>query len=790
MKQLPAVEAYPLIQGPEGPEAPLREEKEIDLRDYWKVLLKRRWTVFALFSIVVVTTMIATFAMKPIYRGTCTIQIDKENPQIVDFKEIFAVNTMDQDYYQTQYKILESRTLARRVIESLKLKNHPEFSIEQPGFFRSLGSDLWNFLSGLPGSLSSSKKDSEKEPLKTDLSNRRDPTKERLEMAPETARDTLLVNRFLGKLKIEPIRNSRLVKIHFDSNDRELSPRVANELAAAYIQQNLDYRFSATEQAKDWLTAQIDQLKAKVERADEALQAFGSKHDILSLEEKENITMQRLAELNEALAKAEADRMAKEALYRQTFNRKIDSLPMVFENKLILELKQTYVQLESQYMKLSQTYKSDYPEMVRLKKQMDSIQRQIDAETERVIAGIRNDYEAALRRESLVRAAFAEQKARAMEMKDKAIQYNILKREADTNRELYKDLLQRMKQASVTMSLTASNIKIVDRAEVPTTPHKPNKTLNFLLSVVVGLFLGVGLAFFLEYLDNTVKTPEEVETVLRLPSFGLVPEIASEKRRGETSLSYPVELITHGHPKSMLAEAYRNIRTSVLLSFSEHPPKTLLFSSANPGEGKTTTAINTAIALAQTGAPVLVIDADLRKPRLHRLFVTENGVGLSSYLSGNASLESVVSRSEVPNLCFIPAGPLPPNPSELLGSNLCKTMIESLKERFAHILLDSPPILGFADTVILSNLVDGVVLVAEAGKTPRETLQHARDILLQVNAKILGVVINRVALDRSDYGYYYYRYYYYYGSDGKKKKRKKELTFETSEEQSSPDAGE
>lgn len=778
MKQLPAAEAYPLLQGPRENDIVTLEEKEIDLRHYWKVLHKRRWTVLASFLIVVVTTMIATFAMRPIYRGTCTIQIDKENPQIVEFKEIFAVNMMDQDYYQTQYKILESRSLAKRVIDALHLSEHPEFASQPKGFLGSLVSDLWDSFSS-----SSSPKSIFPSSEEASRSVSKDPSK-RLEKGKglsESTRDTRLINLFLRKLKIEPIRNSRLVKIHFDSNDPELSTRVANTLATTYIQQNIEYRFNATEQAKDWLSAQIDQLKAKVERADEALQAFGSKHDILSLEEKENITMQRLTELNEALAKAEADRMAKEALYRQTFNRSIDSLSMVFENKLIQELKQSYVQLESQYMKLSQTYKPDYPEMVRLKKQMDSVQKQIEAETERVINGIRNDYESALRRESLVRAAFEQQKARAMEMKDKAIQYNILKREADTNRELYKDLLQRMKQASVTLSMTASNIKIVDRAEIPTDPYKPKKGLNFLLATVVGLFLGVGLAFFLEYLDNTVKTPEDVETILRLPSFGMVPEIASERKRGEPGPLYPVELITHAHPKSILAEAYRNIRTSVLLSFSEHPPKTLVFSSANPAEGKTTTAINTAIALAQTGTRVLVVDADLRKPRLHRLFEAENGAGLSTYLSGNAPLESVIKASEIPNLSFIPAGPLPPNPSELLGSNLCKTMMEWLKGQFDHVLFDSPPILGFADTVILATCVDGVVLVAQAGKTPRETLHHARDILLQVNAKILGVIINRVDIERSDYGYYYYRYYYYYGGDGKKKR--KELPFDEPEGQ-------
>jgi len=732
-----------------------QEEREVNLRDYWKIIQKRRWIIIAFFLIVLIATAVATFTMKPIYRGTTTIQINKENPQIVDFKEIFAVNTMDMDYYQTQYKILESRSLARRVIQNLKLSEHPEFQTK-PGtpFQQSKSKTLTS-----PSTYFS--------PSNKDLS--------------EDEKETSLINQFLKKLKIEPIRNSRLVKIHFDSNTPELSAQVSNTLAATYIQQNLETRFVATERAKEWLTKQLGELKAKVERADEDLQAFGSKHDIISLDEKENVTMQRLTELNETLTKAEAERMAKEALYKQTKEKNIDSLSSILENKLIMDLKQAYIQLEAQYMKLSETYKPEYPEMVRLKSQMDTVQKRLDAEINKIIVGIRNDYESNLRREALLRQAYQQQKAKALEMKQRGIQYNILKREADTNRELYKGLLQRMKEAGVSAGITASNIQVIDQAELPTKPYRPNKPLNLLLAAVVGLFLGVGLAFFFEYLDNTVKTTEDVEQLIRLPSYGMVPEISSERRRRlEKGTSYPVELITHGHPKSMLSEAYRNIRTSILLSFSEKPPKRILLTSPNPAEGKTTTVINIAIALAQTGARVVIVDTDLRKPRIHKVFDKENGVGLSNFLSGRAELESLVKGTEIPNLFYIPSGPIPPNPSELIGSNLFKSMMVSLEERFDHIVLDSPPVLGFADSIILSTFVDGIILVVSGGKTPRETLQRAKEVLQQVNAKILGVIINRVDIHRSDYGYYYYRYHSYYGKEGKK--GKKELPYISEEE--------
>ncbi|MGQ9645846.1 MAG: GumC family protein [Thermodesulfobacteriota bacterium] len=748
-KQVPAFpsEQYDQFPQPVYASPSSHEPKEVELRDYWKVILKRKWTIVSFTFIVLLATGVMTFTMRPIYRSTATIQINKENPQVVDFKEIFSVNTMEMDYYQTQYRILESRTLAKRVIHSLKLSEHPEFLPKPETAYQAWKSKILNLFSG-----SSSSPREETSPA-------------------ETKKEILLINQFLNRLKIEPIRNSRLVKIHFDSNYPELSVQVANAVATTYMQQNLEIRFITTEKAKEWLTGQLQDLKAKVERADEDLQVFGSKHDIISLDEKENVTLQRLTELNEALTKAESDRIAKEAIYRQIRGKNIDSLPPILENKLISDLKQAFIQLEAQYVKQLETLKPDHPEMTRLKKQMEILKARLDGEIGKIAAGLKNDYESALKRESLLRQAFEQQKKRVMEMKEKAIQYNILKREADTNRELYKGLLQRMKEAGISAGITASNIQVVDQAELPIKPHKPKKALNLTLAFIVGLFLGMGLAFFFEYLDNSVKTPEDVEQLVRLPFFGLVPGISHERRkRVDRENSYPVELITYGHPKSMLSEAYRNIRTSILLSFSGKPPKKIVISSPNPAEGKTTTVINTAIALSQTGARVLIIEADLRKPRISRIFEQENGIGLSNFLSGNAELDSIIRKTEIPNLFCILSGPVPPNPSELLGSVIFKNMIESLGERFDHLVIDAPPILGFADSIILSTSVDGVILVVQGGKTPRETLQRAKDVLSQVNARILGVVINRVNIQGSGYdgyGYYYYRYHSYYGEKSK-----------------------
>jgi succinoglycan biosynthesis transport protein ExoP len=753
-KQLPAIssERYGQVPQPGYSSSSYQERNEAHLRDYWKVIQKRKWTIISFTLIVLIVTGVMTFTMEPIYRATATIQINKENPQIVDFKEIFSIDTMEMDYHQTQYKILGSRSLARRVIHAMKLAEQPDFLPKPPSSFQQWKTKILRPISKFFSKFFSSGK--------SELS--------------EKNRETLLINQFLSRLQIEPIRNSRLVKIHFDSNSPELSAQVANLLASNYIQQNLEARFVTTEQAKEWLTKQLKDLKGKVETADENLQAFGSKHDIISLDDKENVTMQRLTELNEALTKAESDRIAKEALYKQIKNKNIDSLPPILENQLVADLRRDYIQIEAQYVKLLETLKPDHWDMVRLKKQMDMLKDRLDGEIKRIVTGIENDYESALRRETLLRQTFDQQKEKTMQMKEKAIQYNILKREADTNRELYKGLLQRMKETGISAGITASNILIVDKAELPIGPYKPNKRRNLALALIVGLFLGVGLAFFFEYLDNSVKTAEDVEQGIQLPFFGLVPEVSYERRRRATNgTPWPVELVTFCHPKAMLSEAYRNIRTSILLSFSEKPPQKIAILSPNPEEGKTTTALNTAIALSQTGARVLVLEADLRRPRLHKIFDQENGVGLSNFLSGHAELDATIRGTEIPNLFYILSGPIPPNPSELLGSNLFKSMMESLGERFDHIVLDAPPILGFSDSIIVSTSVDGVILVVLEGKTPKETLQRSKEMLFQVNAKILGVVINRVDIRRSEYGRYgyYHGYHYYYGEGSEKDKK-------------------
>lgn len=770
MRKIPSTEYYQLPPPPGFPYFPIQEEKEIHLRDHLRVLQKRKWMIIALILIPVIFSLIQGFTTRPMYRGTATLQINVDNPQIVDLKEVFAINMWATDYYQTQYRILESHSLAKRVIQKMKLWEHPEFLSPPPSPFEKWKSSVRSTLLNSIRSLFSF---SEPKPHLSPKS-----TLDSEQKASDDEGEVPFVGQFLSRLKIEPIKESRLVKVHFDSYSPELSSRVPNLLVKEYIQMNLESRLDTKEQVKEWLTKQLDDLRSRVETSDEALQKFGSQNDIFSLNDKENITLNRLNELNEALARAESERMAKEAIYKQMASEKgfkAVALPSILENKLIQELKQNYIQLETQYTKLAETFKPNHPEIIRLKNQMETVQKSLDLETAKIIAGIKNEYESGLRKESLIRNAFTEQKRQAMAMQQRSIQYNILKREAETNKDLYKNLLQRVKEIGISAGFNGSNIQIVDYAEKPKGPFKPYHHRNILLAAMIGLFLGIGFAFSLEYFDDTVKTPEEVEQRFQLPSLGSVPEISCEKRNqlsGRKSSSrpfLPMELVMCNQPQSILAEAYRNIRTSILLSFSERPPQKILVTSPSPLQGKTTTLINTAISLSQTGARVLIIDGDLRRPRIHKIFGDRNRIGLSDCLSGGAELPSVIRKSEIKNIYYIPAGSIPPNPSELLGSALFKETMQVLAERFNHILIDAPPVLGFADSIVLSSAVDGVILVILSGKTQRTILHRAKDSLLHANAKILGVVINRVNIHQNGYGDYYGLYHYYYGEEGKKK---------------------
>ncbi|HWR58961.1 MAG TPA: polysaccharide biosynthesis tyrosine autokinase [Thermodesulfovibrionales bacterium] len=720
-----------------------QQERETHLRDYLRVILRRKWIVMTFFLIAITTALLGMFLMKPIYRSSVVLKIDKE-PNVVNLKDVYEKDGGDE-YYQTQYKVLKSRGLAKRVIRSMKLDQNPDFA----------------------GSIAPPKSPAEmaETPAAQNTEEDSDPT---------------LVDRFLKSLSVEPQPRSRLVKISFDSPSPALTASVSNEVAKVFINYGVESKFDATLQARDWLEKQLEDLKIKVERAEDALNKYVTQSGIVfmsdgggdSKEKGQNMVTKRLEDLSTQLVQATSDRVTKEVMFLESQRLNGEAIPAVQNNPLIQGLQKDYAAIESEYAQLSKVYKPDYPKMVRLKEQSNQLKKQIDAETRKALEGLRVDYQAASRKERYLSSALDKHRSEVTGQNEKMVQYSILKREADTNRELYNNLLHRLKEVGVTASLTASNIHILDRAEVPRAPYKPNKKRNLVIAVMVGLLGGIGLAFFVEYLDNTVKTSDDIEKEVALPSLGLVPDLLEKGRKN----AFPV--VTYEDKSSPLSEAYRSIGTYIQFSSAGRPPKSILVTSARQGEGKTTTVVNIAVTLTHNYGRGIIIDSDMRRPMIHKIFDVDNSRGLSSFLAGHLELnDGLIQKTKVENLEVIPAGVLPPNPSELLNSYRFKDLLTELFNAYSFILIDSPPVLGLSDSLVLSTLMDGVVMVTRAGNTPKDAAVQARKLLQGVNAKILGVILNGMTEADLKYGSYSYYYTHYYkdGYDdhkGKKKRRK------------------
>ncbi len=722
-------------------------KKDPHLRDYWQVLFKHRWIVLTCFLVTVITVATATFVQQPVYKATATIQIDKASPNVLKFEEVSPpANKETDDYYQTQYKLLMSYSLAERVVRLLRLDVNPELSgSDTPGSTFP----TWTWLVSLVDSM------------------RPQPSAQQSSDETSTT-ESPVVQRFLKKLDIEPVKNTRLVKIAFLSTSPELSAQVANAMAENFIEQSIEQKVGATKYAGDFLAKQIQDIRIKLESSDELLQKFARQKQYLVLDEKQEQTTKQLSLLTDALMRARSDRLAKEALHRQTQGQDFQSIPSVLENTLIVDLKKEYFRLQAEYRKLSETFLPDYPRMVALKSNIEEIKSRLDGEVQKIIDGLRSSYEAAVKSEHLLQSSVDKQKQVTLKTNEDSIQYNILKREVDINRELYAGLLQRMKETAVSVGLDSTNIQITDRAKVPLFPDRPKKLLNLALGIVLGLSLGIGLAFFADYLDNTVNKIEEVESTFALPILGAVPALASAERRkrlkgttnGQGATSF--ELIMHQDQSSLVSEAIRNIRTSLLFSLPENPPKLLLVTSAEPGDGKTGVSINLSVALSQLGGDILLIDADMRYPDCHRVLEQDRTPGLSNFLVGDAELSAAIKPTTIPNLYLLPAGQSPLNPAELLGSERMRDALELLCRQFKHVIIDSPPILGFTDSVLLSTFADGTLLVIRAGKTVRDAALRAVRTLNAVNAKLLGVVLNSLELHGNGYSYYqdYHDYYH------------------------------
>ncbi len=713
------------------------------LREYLRVLIKRKWLVFSCLAIIFGVVALATMRSTRIYDATGSIAINKTDPAILNLKD--SAGGGASDYYDptdldTEVRILRSDLLALQVIKQLNLDKRPDFggSAEAPA--TSLG-------------------------LTTDV------------LQPDSEKTTALLATFKGGLRVALIPNTRIIEIHYRSPDKNLAASVVNTLISTYIEQNFKTRFESTMQASDWLSKQLVDLEMKVQTSQEKLVQYQKEHEILGIDEKQNITTSKLDELNKELTAAESDRMEKESVYRLVQSGDPDTAAAAAvsaggsssSSSLMEKMRAQEADLKIQIAQLGTQFGASYPRVVQLNTQLKEVDAQLQSEMTKVVSRVRSGYLASLQHESMLRQALENQKQEANKLNESAIEYSLLKRDVESYRTLYEGLMEKLKEAGVTAGLRSNNIRSVDKARVPTYPSEPNVPRNLTFALALGLSTGIGLAFLLEGIDNTVRTPEQAQAISALPSLGMIPMgskgslEATARRFSVASSREAVELVTQARPQSQMAESYRALRTSLLLTSLGGPPKVILVTSALPQEGKTTTSINTAIVLAQKGTRVLLIDADLRRPSIHKTLGMGPKTGLSNVLTGNATLQQAVVRSTLmPTLFVLPAGTPPPNPAELLASSNMKDILAELREQYDHIIVDTPPTLSVTDAVVMSTRADAVVLVIRSGQTTKQALRRSRDILLQVNARVAGVLLNAVDLTSPDY-YYYYEYQGKYG---------------------------
>lgn len=703
------------------------------LSHYWHVLLKRRWTVITAVFVVSTLAVIVSYKSTPIYRASSRVQVEAETPLVQSLNDLYheaGVNT-DDAFLQTQLQVVQSDTLAWHTIEQLQLGENPAFI--KPTVVAKLGED---------------------------------------------DRKVKLIAAFKAALNTELIPQTRMMLVGFESPDPRLAAQVANTLVSNYVDYNFKLKYDATRQASGWMETQLDELKAKVEKSQQALVDYERQHSLNSVgtgpQDRQNVEEQVLSDLSKDLTAAEADRIQKESLYNQVRDDRAQ-IARLAHNELLQNLEEKLAEAKQNYILLLGQYGPSFPRALRLQQEISEIESQIAHEQDRVIERIRLDYMTAVSREKLATAAVSREKEVLGGVNQLLVEHNILQRDFEANEQLYQNLIQRLKDATVSAGLRSTNIHQVDMALPSDRPVRPRKLLNIVVGTLAGLMLGITLAFGQEALDHSIRSAEEVEALLSIPTLGMIPLYrlprASRshgllRRNGQGSSSAPeVALAVADHPTSVIAEAYRALRTSVLLSLADHPPKTLLITSAAAGDGKTVTSVNLAMALAQRKGPVLLVDADLRKLSVSTIFNCDMQKGLSTVLAGANELDDVLHQyPAVPNLWILPAGPKCPSPADLLSSETMTALVEKVSERFQHVIIDTPPVIAVTDATVLSRMVDGVVLVAQSARTSKALLLRTCRILDAAGARILGFALNKFDYHEGYYGYYtQYAGYGYYG---------------------------
>ena len=712
-------------------------ENELHLRDYLRVIEKRKATVLTFLLITFTIVTIGTLTATPLYEASTKMLIEKSESKPLLMNE-YPIH-FDPEFLETQFQIIKSDSVARRVVDLLGLDKNYYSSFKGNTTSRTMLGSIAGWLSDLFSVAARIIGIGEPEGVASSL-NIGDRGHS---LADEVAQ--IISN----TISVSPVRNSRVVEVSYLSENPVLSKMIVNTVAKAYIEEVLEMRMRASGYSLSWMSKKAEEERAKLEKSENALQEYIREKDIVTIEDRVTIIPQKLAELSTRLTKAEADRKELEALYKKLSvmpETEAETIPNVYQSKTFQSIQEQILKSEQNIAEISKKYGKKHPVMKRAMGELTELKEKKSAEIARVVKSVLNDYELAKTNEEDLRELLLATKAEAVNLNEKFIQYGILKREVDTNRHLYNALVTKIKEQRITEKIQPVNVWVIDPAETPEHPAKPRKKLNIMLGLLLGIFGGIGLAFFIEYLDNTIKSSDDAEGNLRVPVLGVIPFTKNKNQR--------IENIVVDDPASLVTENYRALRTSVMLSAADQPPKNILVTSMASGEGKTTTAANLASTIAKTGKNVLLIDADLRRPRLHKVFNLENKSGLSTLLSGVSSGD-ILQKSSVRNLSIMTSGPIPPIPSELLNSSRMDKLIETLGSKFDHIIFDSAPVMSVTDSQLLTRFVDSILVVVKSGRTTYEAARKGLKILKEIDSHPVGLVINAVDTKHDGINHYY-----------------------------------